>query len=85
VQFSDAQALSDAAASELREDLAQLAEDMDRDSRILLDFTGIEPFDPAAIEALVVFDKKLRVRGSRMVLCCLAPEAREAVFAACAS
>lgn len=85
VRFKQAEGFGEEAAGELREELAQLAEILPRDSRLLLDFTGMRSFSAAACDALVQLNQKLKMRGSRMVLCCLEDEAREDMFAASAN
>jgi anti-anti-sigma regulatory factor len=50
------------------------------DSKVLVDFTGIELFDAAFIDALLLLSKRLRTKGSRIALCCLAPAARAFFF-----
>jgi anti-anti-sigma regulatory factor len=49
-------------------------------NKVLVDFTGVELFNEAFIDALVVFSKQLRTKGSRIALCCLAPTARAFFF-----
>jgi anti-anti-sigma regulatory factor len=65
---------------ELPQDLAQRANRLIKDSKILLDFTGVTFFSPASIRALTQFHEKLRTKGSRMALCCLDPAARDCFF-----
>lgn len=81
LRFKKPRTSGENAAGELREDLTQLAESLSKNSRVLLDFSDVTSFEPAALDALVLFNKKLRTRGSRMVLCGLGPAAREDVFA----
>ena len=81
VQFKQPQNFEDAAASDLREDLARLADLLGRDSQILLDFSGVASFNAASISALVQFNKNLQTKGSRMALCSLEPAPRESFFA----
>ena len=81
VQFNEAQDFGDETVAGLRDDFAQLADQLGRDNKILLDFTGVVVFGPAFISAIALFNKKLRVKGSRIALCCLAPGVRESFFA----
>jgi hypothetical protein len=81
VQFKKAQIFGEETVSDFREDFAQLADRLDRDSKVLLDFAGVVSFSPAAINTLDQFNQKLRSKGSRMVLCSLDPTARECFFA----
>jgi anti-anti-sigma regulatory factor len=55
---------------------------LDISSKVLLDFAGVESFSSACINELVAFDRKLRHRGSRTVLCSLAPDTRACFFQA---
>lgn len=75
VQFTEASNFSDATVAGLREDFAQLADKLGIDSIVLVDFTGVVLFGAAFIDALLVFSRKLRTKGSRIALCCLAPAA----------
>jgi anti-anti-sigma regulatory factor len=81
VQFKEAQDFGDETVAGLRDDFAQLADQLGRDNKVLLDFTGVVLFGSAFIKAMVLFNKKLRVKGSRIALCCLAPGVRESFFA----
>ncbi len=81
VEFKEAQDFSDETVAELRDDFAQLADQLGRDNKVLLDFTGVVLFGSAFINAMALFNKKLRVKGSRIALCCLAPGVRESFFA----
>ncbi len=82
VQFKEARTFEEETVSELRDDFAQLADRLGRDSKVLLDFTGVELFSSDAIDALVLFNQKLQTKGSRLALCCLGPATRESFFAA---
>ena len=81
VEFKEAQDFGDETVTELRDDFAQLADQLGRDNKVLLDFTGVVLFGSAFINAMALFNKKLRVKGSRIALCCLAPGVRESFFA----
>lgn len=82
VQFKAMPDLDDETLSGLREDFAQLAEKLRQDSKVVLDFTGVVSFGAALIDALILFHKLLRIKGSRIGLCCLAPTVRESFFGA---
>jgi anti-anti-sigma regulatory factor len=82
VRFKEAQTFGEETVSDLRDDFAQLADRLGRDSKVLLDFTGVKSFSAASIGALALFNQKLQTKGSRIALCCLAPAARESFFAA---
>jgi anti-anti-sigma regulatory factor len=81
VEFKRPQILGEETVCDFREDFAQLADRLDRDSKVLLDFAGVVSFSSAAISTLSQFNQKLRSKGSRMVLCSLDPTARECFFA----
>jgi anti-anti-sigma regulatory factor len=66
----------------LRNDFSELANKLTNNSKVLLDFSGLESFSPAAIEAVVVLNKKLQNKGSRIALCNLAPNVKAAFFPA---
>ena len=80
VEFKRAQIVGEETVSDFREDFAQLADRLDRDSKVLLDFAGVVSFSPAAINSLTQFNERLRTKGSRMVLCSLDPTARDCFF-----
>ena len=82
VQFNRSVETVGDAVDDLRDDLARLAGMLDISSKVLLDFSGVESFSSACINELAAFDRKLRHRGSRMVLCSLAPETRACFFEA---
>ena len=62
--------------------MAKLADMLDRDSKVLFDFAGVVLFGPASFNALVLFNKRLENKGSRIALCSLAPTVRESFLAA---
>ncbi len=80
VQFNGAQFDQEEIAGELKEDFISLADKLTNDSKLLLDFTGVESISPAAIEAIGNLNRQLQHKGSRIVLCCLSPTTREAFF-----
>jgi anti-anti-sigma regulatory factor len=80
VTFKKPQTFGEETASNLREDFAQLADRLVRNSSVLLDFAGIESFGAASLNALGLFKQKLQTKGSRLALCCLDPAARDCFF-----
>lgn len=80
VQFNGATSFVDETAEKLQEDLGKLADVLEIDSKVLMDFTDVEAFSQSCIGALAVFERKLRNRGSRTVLCSLAPSARACFY-----
>lgn len=77
VEFKRSQALGEETASDLSKDFAQLAANLAIDSKVLLDFSNIKSFCAANVDELVLLNKGLRHKGSRVVLCCLDSEAIE--------
>lgn len=82
VGFKQDQSLKEYIVGDLRKDFAQLTNKLGIGSKILLDFTGINSFSPASIDTLVSFNKNLRHKGSRIVLCCLDSGVRDSFFPA---
>jgi MFS superfamily sulfate permease-like transporter len=82
VRFREASTFTEATVAGLRTDFAQLADKLDKDSTVVVDFTGVELFDAAFVDALLLFRRQLRTRGSRIALCCLAPTALAYFFTA---
>jgi len=82
VKFKEETTFGDETVQTLREDLAKLAEMLDKDSKVLFDFAGVVLFGPASFNALVLFNKRLKNKGSRIALCSLAPTVRESFLAA---
>jgi anti-anti-sigma regulatory factor len=66
--------------SDLRGDVTELGKCLGGDSKVLLDFTGVESFSSTAIDSIALLNRKLQSKGSWMVLCCLAPEVKESFF-----
>ena len=80
VRFTKAKEFGDETVAGLREDFTQLADKLGIDSIVLVDFTGVTLFSAAFIDALAAFSRRLRTKGSRIALCCLAPAARDFFF-----
>ena len=81
VEFKKTPTLGEETVSDLRQDFAHLADRLVRNSKVLFNFAGVKSFCSASMDALVLFNKKLRTKGSRMALCCLDPAARDSFFA----
>ena len=81
VKFKKAKAVDGETATNFGGDFAHLADWLARDSKVLLDFTGVKEFSSASIDVLVQFNQKLQSKGSRLALCCLEPAARKSFFA----
>ncbi len=82
VTFKEATEFGDAAVNELRDDLARLADMLEKNSKVLIDFTGVASFSAASVNAIALCKQRLRNKGSRIALCSLAPTVRESFFAA---
>ena len=80
VQFKSALAFGEETANDLRADFSQLADRLVRDSKVLLDFVGVKSFSAASIDELILFNQKLRTKGSRIALCCLDPTVHQSFF-----
>jgi anti-anti-sigma regulatory factor len=82
VVFKEPQYTDSQTENALRNDFLSLAEKLGNNSKVLLDFTGIDAFSGTAIQAIVAFNAKLQNKGSRIALCCLEPTVRAAFFPA---
>ncbi len=82
VEFKGAQSFGEETLHDLREDFSELATRLVKDSKVLLDFAGVNSFSSNSIDVLALFNRQLRVKGSRIAVCCLAPAARASFFAA---
>lgn len=61
---------------ELGEELSRLVEkDGCRD--LLLDFSNVEFLSSAALNKLIILDKKVKIKSGQLKLCCMMPEIRE--------
>ena len=81
LQFRGTTTFDDSVILALRDDLTRLNGLLGRDSRLLLDFSGVESFHAASIRELAQFSRNLQSKGSRVVLCCLEPAVVETFFA----
>jgi anti-anti-sigma regulatory factor len=81
VEFKQSRAAGEVDENDLRNDLARLSEKLEIDSKVLFDFTGLDSISPASVDTLTSFNKNLRHKGSRMVICCLETAVRESFFA----
>ena len=80
VQFKRVQTFGAETVNDLRVDFSQLADKLVRDSKVLLDFVGVKSFCAAAIDELILFNQKLRIKGSRIALCSLDPTVHQSFF-----
>jgi anti-anti-sigma factor len=80
VQFKGAEAFDQKTSLKLQADFKLLADKLSRDSKVLLDFSGVAAFSPASIGILAAFNQTLRNKGSRIALCCLEPDVHRTFF-----
>jgi len=79
VQFSSKR-YDEATLAELTGDFLELSKVLAMNSKILIDFENVEAFCPRSIDLLAEFNKKLRNKGSSVVLCCLDEEVMKSFF-----
>ena len=79
VRFNDQRILDANTIEELGGELFGLVED-DNLQRLLLDFTSVEFLSSAALNKLIILDKKVKASGGKLKLCSLRPEIAE-IFA----
>ena len=73
VRFRDARIMDQLVIQELGEDLFALVE-KEQHKNILLNFTGVEFLSSAALNKLILLDKKVKTAGGKLQLCNLKPE-----------
>lgn len=79
VRFVDRRILDAANIEGLGDELFGLVEN-DHRNRLILNFTGVEFLSSAALNKLIILDKKIKSQGGKLALCDLRPEIKE-VFA----
>ena len=67
---------------ELREDFLRLSQALALNSKVLIDFHGVQAFCPECIKTIVEFNARLRNKGSRVVLSCISSEVLVTFFPA---
>jgi anti-anti-sigma regulatory factor len=80
ITFKKSQRCNAETLSELRDEFAQLGDSLLNDSRVVIDFTGLTEFCADSIEALAQLSRKLQSKGSRIALCNLSPDVKDAFF-----
>ena len=65
-----------------RDDFSRLADLLQNDSRVIIDFEGVKEFSAASLETLEHFYQRLTSKGSRLVLCNLEDTAKLRFFPA---
>jgi anti-sigma B factor antagonist len=76
VSFLDPKILDAASIQELGDDLFGLI-DFEGRTNLVLDFSNVEFLSSAALNKLIILDKKVKARSGQLKLCCLMPEIRE--------
>ena len=76
VTFIERKILEAAHILELGEELLQLVE-KDGNKDLLLDFVNVEFLSSAALNKLIILDKKIKARSGQLKLCNMMPEIRE--------
>ena len=76
VTFIERKILEAAHIMELGEELLQLV-DKNGNNDLLLDFSGVEFLSSAALNKLIILDKKIRSIAGRLKMCGMMPEIRE--------
>jgi len=79
VRFNDRKILDATAIEELGGELFALVENENR-KNLLLNFTGVEFLSSAALNKLIILDKKVKASGGRLKMCHVRPEIAE-IFA----
>jgi len=82
VKFRNANSDGAETVSDLTSDFSQLIDALPNNSRVLMDFAGLEQFCQSSIESLELFKRKLQSKGSQIALCSLEPDVRAAFFPA---
>jgi anti-sigma B factor antagonist len=76
ISFLDQKILDAASIQELGEELFNLVE-TEGHRNLLLDFSNVEFLSSAALNKLIILDKKVKAKAGRLKLCNLLPEIRE--------
>jgi anti-anti-sigma factor len=79
VGFRDRKIMDMVVIQELADELYALVEQEKR-TNVLLNFAGVEFLSSAALNKLIVLDKKIKTAGGKLLLCSLRPEIFE-IFA----
>jgi anti-sigma B factor antagonist len=79
VRFNDRKIMDMVLIHELADELYALVEQEKRTS-VLLSFAGVEFLSSAALNKLIVLDKKIKTAGGKLLMCNLRPEIFE-IFA----
>ena len=80
VQFVGSEYTGPETPQALRVDFLQLSQALALNSRVLIDFDGVLAFSPSSINAIAEFNNRLRIKGSRVVLCSISSRVLESFF-----
>lgn len=76
VKFTDEKVMDPARIEQLGKELMQLT-DADQNEKVLINFDNVKFFSSAAINKLIVLEKRMRARGGQIMLSNLRPEVRD--------
>lgn len=76
VKFTDEKVMDPARIEQLGKELMQLT-DTDQKEKVLINFDNVKFFSSAAINKLIVLEKRMRARGGQIMLSNLRPEVRD--------
>lgn len=76
VKFTDEKVMDPARIEQLGKELMQLT-DADQKEKVLINFDNVKFFSSAAINKLIVLEKRMRARGGQVMLSNLRPEVRD--------
>jgi len=80
VQFKTAHLIDQDTVDDLRTDFSRISDKLSQGSQVIVDFEGVESISNQFIEELLLFNRKLRNKGSRIALCELDPTVRQLFF-----
>lgn len=76
VKFTDEKVMDPARIEQLGKELMQLT-DAEQSEKVLINFDNVKFFSSAAINKLIVLEKRMRARGGQVMLSNLRPEVRD--------
>jgi anti-anti-sigma factor len=76
VKFTDEKIMDPARIEQLGKELLHLT-DSDQNEKVVINFDNVKFFSSAAINKLIVLEKRMRARGGQMMLSNLRPEVRD--------
>ncbi len=80
VTFKQAMDTNHESTVKIADELSLIARSLSIDSRVVIDFAGVQEFAPESIEALAQFQGVLQSRGSQVALCNLESDVRASFF-----